>query len=309
MPARAPAVPEQVVRQTRARLGAEGDRWLARLPAILDRSIERWSLTLEGRAWPAGYSQVLPMVRSGGERVVLKLSHPDGEMLQEVEALRFYGGRGAVRLLEVDVEDGALLLERCEPGGSLQASEEDEANRLAADVLRRLWRPLPAAHGFDLLTDEAARWARRLGTANEAVGRPFARSLMDETRALARDLGGAMDGTVLLHQDLHHGNVLSSSRGWLAIDPKCLAGERAYDTAPLLRDRPEAVLGSANPSGRLLRRFDLLADELGLDRARMRGWGVVQTVAWGIWSFEVGDVENGRRHVVLARLISALRRP
>jgi streptomycin 6-kinase len=32
---------------------------------------------------------------------------------------------------------------------------------------------------------------------------------------------------VVLHGDMHHGNVLNfGSRGWLAIDPKGLIGER-----------------------------------------------------------------------------------
>src|SRR6266567_6137524 len=37
---------------------------------------------------------------------------------------------------------------------------------------------------------------------------------------------------VLVHGDLHHDNVLSSARaGWLAIDPKGVAAEPAYETS------------------------------------------------------------------------------
>ena len=32
---------------------------------------------------------------------------------------------------------------------------------------------------------------------------------------------------------MHHGNVLDSERGWLAIDPKGLIGDRGYDYANL----------------------------------------------------------------------------
>src|SRR6266567_3540278 len=42
---------------------------------------------------------------------------------------------------------------------------------------------------------------------------------------------------VLVHGDLHHDNVLSSARaGWLAIDPKGVAAEPAYETAAMLRN-------------------------------------------------------------------------
>lgn len=34
------------------------------------------------------------------------------------------------------------------------------------------------------------------------------------------------------------------------------------------------------------RRVDQLADELGLDKARLRGWGIAQAVLSGWWSYE-----------------------
>jgi streptomycin 6-kinase len=48
----------------------------------------------------------------------------------------------------------------------------------------------------------------------------------------------------VLHGDLHHGNVLDFGvRGWLAIDPKGLLGERGFDfanifTNPISQIRP-----------------------------------------------------------------------
>jgi len=37
-----------------------------------------------------------------------------------------------------------------------------------------------------------------------------------------------------MHGDFHHYNVLSSDRGWLAIDPKGMLGPAAYEVGPLL---------------------------------------------------------------------------
>jgi streptomycin 6-kinase len=82
---------------------------------------------------------------------------------------------------------------------------------------------------------------------------------------------------VLLHQDLHADNVLAAQREpWLAIDPKPLAGERELGIAPVVRSRE---LGHSRRD--VLRRFDRLTSELGLDRERARGWAIGQTIAWG----------------------------
>jgi streptomycin 6-kinase len=82
--------------------------------------------------------------------------------------------------------------------------------------------------------------------------------------------------SVLVHQDLHGGNVLAAQREpWLAIDPKPVAGERAFALAPVVRS---AELGHARAA--VHRRLDHLAAETGVDRERARGWAVGQTLAW-----------------------------
>ena len=81
---------------------------------------------------------------------------------------------------------------------------------------------------------------------------------------------------------LHGGNVLlDATRGWLAIDPKPLVGERAFDCASLVRDRRTELMRDPHPLARIRRRLDQFAEELALDRERIRGWGVVHAVAWG----------------------------
>ena len=83
---------------------------------------------------------------------------------------------------------------------------------------------------------------------------------------------------MVLHQDLHGGNVLRAERSpWLAIDPKPLVGEREFDLASLIRDTRERI------DERLVRRrLDLLSELLGLDRERMRCWALVHALAWGV---------------------------
>ena len=123
-------------------------------------------------------------------------------------------------------------------------------------------------------------WAEELPRDWETAGRPFARSLLEEAVGTCRELGHEKVPLVLLHQDLHGSNVLRSERGWLAIDPKPLAGDPAFDAASLLRDR-RWLLGRGGDEARVARRLDILAEMLELDRDRLRRWGVVHALAWG----------------------------
>ena len=59
-------------------------------------------------------------------------------------------------------------------------------------------------------------------------------------------------------------------------------GEPAYDTGALLHN-PEQLLNTSHPGRVLERRIDLLAEELDLDRSRVRGWAISQAVLAAYW--------------------------
>jgi len=240
---------------------------------------------------------VLPARRANGSPAVLKVNFPEPESEHEAEALAGWNGKGAVRLLARDDERRALLVERCLPGTQLWALDENEANEIAADVLSRLWQG-PTAGPFRPLAEEAARWAAQLPGAWEVAGRPFERELLEEAVDFLRRETSPVADAVLLHQDLHGGNILSSERGWLAIDPKPLVGERAFDVASLLRDRRAELARDPEAAARVRRRLDFFSYRLGLDRERVRGWGIAHALAWG---FEGNRVLP--EHVECARLL------
>jgi streptomycin 6-kinase len=213
-----------------------------------------WGLELEP-PFPA----VAAVVAPAGD-AVLKVNEPwHFEAEFEADALALWDGDGAVRLLAHDRERRALLVERCRPGTQLGHDGID----VVSELLPRLW--VEAGAPFRRAVDEARRW-------EEEVPRRGAvePELLDRALAVYRS---AVDEPWLVNQDLHGENVLLSGRGWLVIDPKPLVGERELGCASLLRN-------AARTGGSVTRWLDALA-ELGLDRERLRDWGVAHAVAWG----------------------------
>lgn len=229
---------------------------------------ERWSLTL-GEPYvqgAAGYTTRAAL--ADGTPVVLKLAHPHRESEHEADALEFWDGEGAVRLLGRDETGYVLLLERCEPGTPLSELDADAALDVLIGLLPRLW--CPAGEPFHTLADEAAWWAAYVPNQQHDA------RLRDAALAAIRDLAPTQGEQVLLHQDLHAENVLAAQREpWLVIDPKPLVGEREFAVAPIVRS---FEIGHSKRD--VLHRFDRLTAELDLDRERARGWAIAQTVAW-----------------------------
>lgn len=285
-----------------------GAAWLDKLPALLERVAAQWDLTL-GAPFDLSYNYVTAATRHG-EAVVLKAGVPNPELLTEIAAMRIFDGAGAARVLAVDADNGVMLLEQVKPGtplATLYPERDDDATRIAAGVMRQLWRPLPADHPFPTLP----RWTRSLDLMSAAAGLPaglppgFPPDLLARALAVRAELLASMNEIGLLHGDLHHLNILSSDRaGWLLIDPKGVAGERACECGPLLLNPWAWMLNHPAPERLLARRLDILADELTLDRRRLAGWAAVHAMLSACWSAEDGD--EGQAALVTARALFSL---
>ena len=256
-----------------------GTRWLNRLPLVLDELLERWDLTPGGEPFARGDLAYVVPVSRGGARFVLKVQWPHAEAAHEAEALKTWNGDGAVRLIDHDAARHALLLEECTPGTYLADAGDADPLGILAGLLPRLWKP--AEQPFRPVSDVARQWALHLPRAWERAGRPCERLLVDAALEHLELLPPTQGEEVLVNQDLHGHNVLASAREpWLVIDPKPLRGEREFALAPIIRSFEFGHSERATRS-----RLDRLSSELGLNRDRVLGWTVAQTMAW---SFESG---------------------
>jgi streptomycin 6-kinase len=308
-------LPERFVRTIHGLYGDRGAEWLDRLPALIATFEQRWSITTLPPFENLSYNYLAPARSPGGEReLVLKLGVPNPELETEIHALAAFQGRGSVQLLAGDHEEGALLLDRLRPGTPLSTMTDDrQATSVAAGVMRRLWRPLWPDHPFP----SVARWAAgldRLRQRFDGATGPLPEGLVSRAEGLFNDLLDSMAEPVLLHGDLHHDNILAvdnqpwrneGCRAWLAIDPKGIAGEPAYEVGALLRNPWPQLLSMPQPGQILARRVDQLSAELGFDRERLVGWGLAQAVLSAWWCIE-DNVPGWEYAIGCAELLAAL---
>jgi streptomycin 6-kinase len=295
-------IPPQFIHNINIAFGEAGKQWLVDLPSLLDEAAEKWNLTL-GEPLLLSYNYVTAAKFSDGMDVVLKLGVPNRELKSELSALRLFNGDGACRLLAADDERSMFLLERLKPGKMLVEMEDDEARTdIAVDVMMHLWRNPPAENCFIKLSEWFAalnglrpRYAGGTG--------PFPQWLVERVESLLPELFADPNPPVLMHGDFHHFNILSSERGWLAIDPKGVIGPRGYETGPLLMNpipdwpyRPDAIRQTE-------RRIAILGERLGLARETIRDWGICHSLLSAWWDLTPNDT-GGEYSVACAEMIA-----
>jgi streptomycin 6-kinase len=291
--------------------GAAGEAWLASLPSTVEALCARWSLSVERAFSPGGaISWAAPATGADGTPCVLKIGFPHSENEHEADALRAFNGDGAVELLDDDAASSALLLERCMPGHSLQRARLSLADEtaVATSLLRSLWRVPPEGHRFRALKAVASEWATLAERRQREMPRRFDEEIVDLGIGLLRGLPASAEREVLLHGDFHPGNVLASARvPWLAIDPKPMVGDPAYDAAHLLLQlgQHRRHRSAADWS----RRLGALADGLGLEANRIGQWTVARSIESCLWYASVGDWGSADHSMDDARQIADVLRP
>jgi streptomycin 6-kinase len=302
-------LPEHFVRAITS-VHDDGAEWLAALPEFLAAVADRYELTL-GAPFKLSYNYVCAATRSDGRPVVLKVSPPYDEFYTEVAALRHYGVEGCVELLDADPDQGIVILERLLPGETIHAlsfENDDEATRIAASVMTKLWRPLPAEHNFPTVE----RWSRglqRLRDEHNGATGPLPAHLVERAEGIYRELFASAPPPVLLHGDLHHENILSATRApYLAIDPKGVAGEPAYEVGPLFYNPQPEIFHQPNLARVLKRRLDVLAEYLPIDRERLLACAFAHSVLSAAWSVEENDSSEGgwRSTILVAETLASL---
>ena len=292
-------VPREFADALVRRSGDAGLRWVEAVPALVERLCHRWQIELASDAALYGDNNLLFPARHAADACMLKLCEPGHDTVAEVTALLAWDGRGAVRLHEASLGEGALLLEQLDSGRSLSGLGLFDAAEIAGDLIRQL--TIPAPPELCQLGDMATEIAETVGPRHNALGNPVPARWVGLAAGLAAELAADARAN-LVHADLHYGNVLAGTRQpWLAIDPKAIAGDPELSVPELMWTR----LDEADQADDIRALLAAITHAAALDPAKARAWTIVRAVDYWLWGLDHGFTEDPVR---CHRLLDALAR-
>jgi streptomycin 6-kinase len=254
----------------------------------LSRAMIRWSLTKSTPVAETPRSSIFRVEQNGRNFAVLKIlkANAGEEEGRGSKLLEWYGGDGAATVF--DMHGDTIFMEWLDGGtlgDAVRAGHDDQATIAICTIVSNLHRtragappPLQPLHErFEaLFATDVRAWPHT------------ARDLYARASGIALKLFDKPAPLVPLHGDLHHDNILSSDRGWLAIDPKGLIGDPAYEVANVFRNPMGETQLAADP-----RRIAALADafvaRLGYNRKRVLGWAAAHSALSACWDLAAGN--------------------
>jgi streptomycin 6-kinase len=274
---------------------ADVERLAADVLARLDRAATTWELA-DLQPLAGGAVSLVCAAMRDGRSVVVKVSPrghgEDEELRSEARTLAHWRPTGAaVALLDRSDNDLTLLMERLQPGHTLEETGvpwEDQLAELGRTVAR-LHAAGPAPVGAFPIQEHAAYWRRAL------AGQPE----LGELDALL----AAAPTDVMIHSDLHPGNLLRHGSSWKAIDPKGARADRHADMWALLCPQAPALPSDDDAAVLTARRWlHRYADAAGMDPARAATWARLRARAEAL---DTDDAEWAERLERLARALTA----
>lgn len=268
--------------------GKEGERWLNDLPSLVKLYEEKWQLECFD-PFQLSYNYVLPAKTKSGEQVVLKIGFPSNhEFRSEIDALKFYEGNGAIKVIQEDLTNKAVLLERAVPGirvGDVQP--DDKQITTVSETIKKIHKPVQFQSNsvFPTLVDWAKAFKRYQQNFDLNTG-PIPKRMFEEAEEIFSQYTVDDKNSLLLHGDLHNDNILLSERGWLAIDPKGVIGNQEFEVGTYLRN-PLADLPK-NSNFKLIETNRILqfSEELSLDKRNLQKWTFANAIISLLWFLE-----------------------
>lgn len=254
----------------------------------LSRAMIRWSLTKSTPVAETATSWIFRVEQNGRNFAALKILKPLAaeEERRGAQLMNWYGGEGAATIF--DMHGDTIFMEWLD-GGTLgdpvRAGRDEEGTIAICTVVANLHRPrADAPAGLEPLRDRF----QALFDTDVRAWPHTARDLYARASGVALKLFDRPSAQIPLHGDLHHDNIMSSDRGWLAIDPKGLVGDPLYEVANVFRNPYGATQLAANPR-RIAALADAFSSRLGFHRKRMLGYAAAHSALSACWDLAAGN--------------------
>jgi len=251
--------------------GEKGNKWLNNLPSIIGELITHWQLTSVTPVSNMTFNYVAK-ANTPKYAVILKISCDEKSIIKEKNALEYFYGKASVKIIDYHPTYFALLLEQAIPGITLKSLYPSQLEFVMDNYIKTM-RKLHQTNKNNLPHFPHIKdWLTAL---DKVQSDKIPSHLLKISIQLKNQLLDSITNEIVLHGDLHHDNILKNNNHWIAIDPKGVIGDPAFEIAAF-DVLHQTEFNQTAISSLFNERIKLLAKKSNLNAKRIKHWIIVR---------------------------------
>lgn len=277
--------------------GDVGLAWVQSLPLIINKLAAHWSLTQIEAVKNMSWHYVAYATQHNHGPVVLKISCQLDTVHHELCALKHFDGQGCIKLIDYNEEYHGILLERAMPGTSLKENDNVAAETTIL-TYAQIVKTLASQNRHVQHYEHMRTWCDAIDKINDDRINPL---FVAKAKQIKSSLLNSVKNEYLCHGDLHLDNIIKQVHHWVAIDPKGIIGEMAFEASAFdLLDNHE-LNDASDIELKIINRVTLLANHLDIEVDRLLSWIFLRMMISAQWFVE--DKGDPSRMLKLAQYV------
>lgn len=285
--------------------GDSGKKWLENLPLITKNVLIRWSIKNHTICSNLSYNYIV-FGQKDNVDVCVKISYSKEEFNREAKVLEFFEKQKIncfVKILDIDLENQAMLLERISPGNTLKdffPESEEPAAEIFSNLLNQL-KKQSNQFNVNVSLPKVSEYlefvlAKKSEDFHKYIDKSTFKQIYFEIKNRFKNYIFLKADELVLHGDLHHLNILASHQDWMIIDPKGVIGPIEFEAGSFLYNPSEELFAHPNRTQIMFNRINLIAKKINSSEKTILKFFLLKLFLTQIWCWEV---KNSSKHYLL----------
>lgn len=253
-------LPKEFKLQIINRYSEKGQEWLSNIDKLIDKCVTQFELENTKLVEDLGMNIVLFSTSKKYGEVALKIGTPGRSFIYEMNIMQQYPQNCIPKCYYFSIEDRVMLQERLLPGYSLNnLNSREKRVEIFCNITNAL---ISSSNDIKSFLTHENLFKEKIKYAHNNKNNFFDIMEMIDTADNIYDHIVAMNlPKYVLHDDLHHKNILKSKNGWKIIDPHGIVGEKVFETSQFIRDEIKIFDESLNNLEELVSLIETYLDE------------------------------------------------
>lgn len=225
------------------RYGQDGNNWLNNIDNVIEKYKNKFELENIRLVDKLGMNIVLFAESHKYGNVVMKIGAPGKTAISEINIIKYYSSEIFPKCYYSSLEDRVIILERIFPGDNLTTVDNlEERIKIFTNISENILVPIEKIDNIEPFFTFKDIFKSRIEYVYQNKS-DFVDILwmIDKANNIYDEICKMNLPKYILHNDLHHKNILKSEVGWKAIDPHGIIGERVIEISQFIRSELDNI--------------------------------------------------------------------